>query len=152
MLDSNFFDFENAIPKCFENDVSSKRAYSGKKSALLKKDQEFGGLNPSIILDRGISRLVVDISFKVFVSEFGAQNPSIILSSSKDGKNTSWDSIDFMNNNFGTEKKWKTVKVSKTVFLNPNDSKDTEFKIYLWNRKGCELYYDDITITIKAKK
>jgi uncharacterized sulfatase len=152
MLDSNFFNFENAIPKYFENDVSSERAYSGKQSAKLRKDQEFGGMNPTIVLDKGISRLLVEISFKVFVSEFGTQNPSIILSSSKEGESKSWDSIDFMNNNFGTEKKWKTIKVSKTVFLNPKDSKDTEFKIYLWNRKGCELYYDDISVTIKAKK
>ena len=151
-IDSNYFDFEGSIPNFFKSNISNVMAYSGSHSAVMKKDQQYPGLNPSIILDENISRLYIDISFKVFVNEFSSENPIIVFSTSKEGKNLSWNSTDFMNNNFGTDKKWKTIKVSKTLFFNPEDSKGIKLKIYLWNRQNCELYYDDISVSIKAEK
>jgi len=50
-LKTLFFDFDKETPSYFKNDTSSLEAYSGNYSLILHKDQEYGSMMPSIVLE-----------------------------------------------------------------------------------------------------
>jgi len=150
-LISSSYDFENKVPDYFKDYISTGEAASGTHSVILKKKQPYGGIMPNIELDEGISRIYIELSFKVYVQDFGKQNPLLVFSIEKNGNSLVWEANNPLNN-FGTTNQWHTVKVSKTLFLNPEDSKGSTFKLYLWNQHGTQMYYDDIKVNIKVKK
>jgi len=145
-------DFEQNIEPYYSGDIDSTIGYSGNHSLILRKDQEYGPLIPSIFLDTNITRVYIDISFMVLVSESGKQNPLLVASIQNKGKTQVWEGIGIMNNRFGTNYKWKKVRVSKALFLENKNSKGSELKIYLWNQHGTEMNYDNIQVKIRGKK
>jgi uncharacterized sulfatase len=146
------FDFENEIPDLFSKDTSSAEAYQGKHSVKLLKNKEYGSIIPNIILEEGVSRVYIKASFMVLVTDAGKQNPVIVGSVSDSTGNIAYEAIDIMNNNFGTDQKWKKISISKTLFIDKNkNSKGSVFKLYLWNNHETEMYYDNIQVQIKVK-
>ena len=135
----------------YQESVSKVHASSGSTAIIMEQNQEYGGIAPNLILDEQISRVYIEVSFRALIKNFGKQHPIFIISLGKEGQNIIWEGIDFMNN-LGTPNQWTTLTISKTLFLNPNDSKGSELKLYLWNQYGTEMYYDDIKIDIKVKK
>ena len=143
--------FEKGKNDYYSDEIDTLVANSGKHSLILKKEQEYGSIIPSIILDGDITRVYIEASFMVLVSESGKQNPLLVASIQNNEKNQVWEGMGIMNDNFGKEHKWKKVSISKTLFLENENSKGSELKLYLWNQHGTEMNYDDIKVRIRVK-
>ena len=145
------YDFEDSIPPFYQESIRKLNASSGNTAIIMEHNQIYGGIAPNLILGNHISRVYIKVSFKALTTNLGSQNPIFVISLGKEDQNIIWEGIDFMNNS-GTTNQWITHTISKTLFLNPKDSKGSELKLYLWNQHGTEMYYDDIKIDIKVKK
>jgi len=150
-LANHEYNFDGKVIPFFKNDTTSEKAFNGSRSLLLRKDQEYGSITPTIILEKGISKVYIECTFKIFVEENGKHNPLFVTSVSKDGKNLDWEGIDFMTKDYGTTSGWKNIKVSKTLYIDKKNSKGSELKLYLWNTHGTKMYYDNIKVRIKVK-
>ncbi|MCK5856292.1 MAG: acyltransferase family protein [Bacteroidales bacterium] len=145
------FDFEKTIPNYFVNDTTSKEAYRGKYSLILRKNHEYGSFIPTIKLEEGITKIYFEVSFMVLIDEVGKQNPLLVASVSNQSGNLAWGDFNIMNDNFSTDRQWKKITASKTIFLKNESSKCDELKLYLWNTHGTEMYYDNIKVSIKVR-
>jgi len=146
------YNFDNKVIPFFKDDTTSENAFNGSRSLLLRKNQEYGSITPTIILEEGVSKVYIECTFKILVKEAGKHNPIFVSSVIKDGKNLDWEGTDFMTKDFGTTSNWRNIKVSKTLYIDKKNSKGSELKLYLWNTHGTIMYYDNIKVKIKVKQ
>ena len=150
VLVSSFYNFEDSIPLLFKNTISQKFHFSGNKSAVLEKDQNYGAICPNILLKDDVLKIFITISFKAYTNAPSKQSPFLVMSIDKGEKNLKWNSYNIVENTANIKNNWKQLRISATLSINPNDSKDSELKLYLWNRNNSLLYYDDLEIKIST--
>jgi len=150
-LVSEDLDFENQVSDYYAKDTSCLEANSGKFSMWLRKDQDYGSICPCIEIGDGVSRIYINISFKVLAKNYGKNKPIFVIDLQKDDKHIEWFGLEFMEG-LKVEEKWNRININKTLFVDSKSSKGSILKLYLWNKDAGELFYDDLKIEVKVKQ
>jgi uncharacterized sulfatase len=150
-LISEIYNFDQDVSEYYQEDTSHIHSKSGDASMLLSPNQSYGSICPSQEIGKGISRIYIDIDFDVLVSNFGSKAPVLVIDLQKDGKHIEWFGLEFINT-LNSENQWSKVRLHKTLFTDKKTSEGSVLKIYIWNKHGTELFYDNLGIDIEVKQ
>jgi hypothetical protein len=148
---SEDLDFDIEVPEYYSDDTSHIISKSGDVALLMKTDQTYGTICKSIEIGKGVSRINIYINFNLFINKYGSKPPVIVIDLQNDDEHIEWFGIEFMST-LNPEKIWNNINITKTLFIDSKNSNGSILKIYIWNKHGSEIFYDDLGVEVKVKQ
>lgn len=146
------FELDEEISEEFMDIVTTEYSFSGNCATKIGCDDEFSPCFQKLKVDDYYNEVLIDINFKFKAESSEIKNPLYLVIALQeecpDGKKmTMWEGKELVKASFTEMTDWEDVSLTKRVNLKHyNVQNDCQLSIYIWNRKQCNCYVDDLSI------